>query len=127
MVAELDAEVGEHVDRSFWRIVTADKAHVYGVQNIIMGEFKDVQVVRLQFYVDKYLEMTAALKEVFQDAFTQGEFEMARIVDVLEAEGGRGFDVKMDWVGLDEGEKSWKPLAVIWDGALQVGVAEVKA
>ena len=29
--------------------------------------------------------MTAALEEVFQHAFTQGEFEMAGIVDISEA------------------------------------------
>ena len=71
-----------------WRIVTADKVHVYGVQNIVTGEVKDVHVVRLRFYADKDLEMTAALKEVVQHAFTQGEFEMAGIVDILEAKDG---------------------------------------
>ena len=31
--------------RSPWRTVTADKVHVYGVQNIVTGEVKDVHVV----------------------------------------------------------------------------------
>ena len=44
--------------------VTADKVHVYGVQNIVTGEVKDVHVVRLRFYADKDLKMTADLKEV---------------------------------------------------------------
>ena len=79
-----------------WRIVKADKMHVYGVQNIVTGEAKDVHMVRLRFYAAKYLKMTAALKEVFQHAFTQGEFEMAGTVDILEAEEGQGFDVKVD-------------------------------
>ena len=57
-----------------WRIVKAVKVHVHDVQNIVTGEVKDVHVVRLWFYVDKDLETTAALKEVFQHAFTQGEF-----------------------------------------------------
>ena len=39
---------------------------VYGVQNIVTGEVKDVHVIRLQFCADKELEMTAALKEVFR-------------------------------------------------------------
>ena len=43
----------------------ADKVHVYGVQNIVTSEVKDVHVVRFRFYADKNLEMTAALKEVF--------------------------------------------------------------
>ena len=43
--------------------------------------------------------MTAALKEVFQHALTQGEFEIIGIVDILDAEEGNSFEVKMDWVG----------------------------
>ena len=42
-----------------WRIVTVDKVHVYGVQNIVTGEVKNEHVVRLRFYADKDLEMTA--------------------------------------------------------------------
>ena len=65
--------------------------YVYGVQNIVMGNVKDVHVVRLWFYADKDLEMTAALEDVFQYAFTQVEFEMAGIVDISEAGDGQGF------------------------------------
>ena len=42
-----------------WPIVTADKVHAYGVQNIVMGEVKDTHMIRLRFYADKDLEMTA--------------------------------------------------------------------
>ena len=45
-----------------WQIVTADKVHVYDVHYIVTGELKEVEVVRLQFYVDKYLEMTVTLR-----------------------------------------------------------------
>ena len=99
------------------QIVTADKVHVYGVQNTITGDVKDGHVVRLRFCADIDLEMTAALKEVFQHAFTQGELEMAGIVDISEAEERQGFDVKVDWVGSDEGESSCEPLAIIWHSA----------
>ena len=58
------------------------------------------------------LEMTAALKEVLEHAFTQGEFEMAGIVDISQDEDGQGFDVKMDWVGFDEGDSSWERLRI---------------
>ena len=91
--------------------------HVYGVQNIVTDEVKDVHVVRLRFYSNKDLEMTAALRQVFQHAFTQGESEMARIVDISEDEDGQGFDVKVSWVEFDDGESSWEPLATIWDDA----------
>ena len=70
--------------------------HVYGVQNIVTGKVKDVHEVRLLFYADKDLEMMAALKEMLQQAFTQGEFKMAGIVDISESEHGQGFDVKVD-------------------------------
>ena len=50
---------------------------------------------------------------MFQHAFRQGEFEMAGIVDVSKAEEGHGFDVKMNWVGFDEGESLWHSLAII--------------
>ena len=38
------------------RIVTADKVHVYSVQNIVTGEVKDGHVVLLRFYADTDLE-----------------------------------------------------------------------
>ena len=56
---------------------------------------------------------------MFQSAFTQSEFEMAGIVDISEIEEGQSSDVKVDWVGFDEGESSWEPLAIIWDGTPQ--------
>ena len=112
--------------RGPWRVITADKICVYGVQNLITGEVKDVHVVRLLFYEDKYLEMTVALKEVFQHAFTESEFETAEIVDISEAEDGQGFNVKVDWVSFDEGESSWEPLANIWNGAPQFVKSELQ-
>ena len=85
---------------------------------MITGEVKDVHAVRLlRFYADKDLEMTTVLKVVFQHAFTQGEFEMAGIVNISEAGEGQDFDVKVDWVEFDKGESLWEPLAIIWDGA----------
>ena len=61
---------------------------------------------RYRFSTDKGLEMTTAVKGVFQHAFTQGELEIVGIVDISEAEDGQSFDVKVDWVGFDEGERS---------------------
>ena len=36
-------------------------------------------------------------------SFTNGKFELVGIVSILDSEDGQGFDVKVDWVGLDEG------------------------
>ena len=32
---------------------------------------------------------------------------MAGIVDISEAKDGQGFDVRVDWVGFEEGKSSW--------------------
>ena len=51
-----------------WRVLVAQRSHVYGVQNIVSGEDRDVHVTQMRFYADAALEMTAELKEVFQHA-----------------------------------------------------------
>ena len=83
-------------------------------------------MIRLQFYVDKDLEMTAILKEVFQHTFAQSEFDISGIVEIPEAEDGQGFDIKADWVGFDEIDSSWEPLAIIWDGVPQFVKSELR-
>ena len=54
---------------------------------------------------------------MFQHAFTQGEFEMAAIVDMSPAEDGPGFDVEVEWVGFGQEENTWEALSKIWDSA----------
>ena len=73
-----------------WRVVVAQRSHVYGVQYIVSGEIRDVHVARMRFYADAALESTAELKEVLQHAFSHGEFEMAAIVDLASVEEGSG-------------------------------------
>ena len=50
----------------------------------------------MRFYADSVLAITAELKEVCQHAFTQGEFEMAAIVDMVNAENGSGFEAEVE-------------------------------
>jgi len=38
-----------------WRVVSAEQSHVYGVQNIVSGDVRDVHVARLRFYADRAL------------------------------------------------------------------------
>ena len=45
---------------------------------------------------------------------------------ISEAEDEQDFDVKADWDGFDEGESSWEPLAIIWDGAPQFVKSELR-
>ena len=51
------------------------------------------------FYADSQLNVTADVKDVFQHAFNQGQFQMAGSVRVAEAED-RSLIVLVDWVGL---------------------------
>lgn len=92
-------------------MVAAEQPHVYGVQNIVSGEVQDVHVARLRFYADSALAVTSELKEVFQHAFTQDEFEMAAIVDMTEADDGPGFEIEVEWVGFDKSENKWEALS----------------
>ena len=80
----------------------------------------------MRFYADSVLAITAELKEVFQHAFTQGEFDMAAIVDMLNAENGSGFEVEVAWVGFDQEENTWEDLAKIWDAAPQFVKSELR-
>ena len=52
-----------------WRLVVAQRPHVYGVQSIVSREIRDVHVARMRFYADAALAITADLKEAFQHAF----------------------------------------------------------
>ena len=101
-----------------WRVMVAQRPHVYGVQHIISGEVRDVRVARMRFYPDAAHTITAELKDIFQHAFTQGEFEMAAIVDMVNAENGSGFEAEVEWAGFDK-ENTWEDLAKIWDAAPQ--------
>ena len=85
-----------------WCVVVFERPHVYGVQNIVSGEVRDVHVARMRFYADAALAIIAELKEVLQHAFTQGEFEMAVIVEMANAENRSGFEVEVEWVGFDK-------------------------
>ena len=110
--------------------MVAQRPHVYGVQNIVSGEVREVHVARMRFYVGAALTITAELKEVFQHAFTLSEFEMAAIVhmanEMTNAENGSGFEAEVEWVGFDKEENMWEDLEKIWDAALQFVRSELR-
>ena len=49
---------------------------------------------------------------------------MAAIVDLTTVEKGSGFEVEVDWVGIDTEGYSWEGLAKIW-GAVPSSTCEV--
>lgn len=55
----------------------------------------------------------------FHYAYIQGEFEMAATVDISEAANSSEYEVKVESVRLDEEEKTWGALAMIWGTAPQ--------
>ena len=83
-----------------WRVVGAHHQHVFEIQNIVSGRVQTAHVARLRFYADSQLNVTADVKDVFQHAYNQGQFQMAGIVRVAEAED-RSLIVLVDWVGFE--------------------------
>ena len=87
------------------------------MQNIVSGEVQEVHVARICFCADAALEITAELKEIFQHAFTQGEFEMAAVVDLATVEEGSGFEVDVEWTEFDTEDSTRDDLVMIWGAA----------
>ena len=77
-----------------------------------MGRFHTAYIARLRFYADLQLNVTADVKDVFQHAFNQGEFQMAGFVGVAETED-RSLIVLVDWVGFEVEERTWEPFKSI--------------
>lgn len=65
------------------------------------------------------------LKEAFQHAFTQDQFEMGGIVNIVEALEEGDFDVKVDWVRFEDEESSWEPMQTIWERAPEFVMTEL--
>eukprot|EP00752_Nemacystus_decipiens_P002231 g2116.t1 len=106
-----------------WKAVLGQ--YDYTIEHI-QGDVREVHVTRIRFYADRALAITAELKDVFQHSFTQGEFEMAAIVDMSEAEEGPGFDVEVEWVGFDKSENTWEALEKIWNASPQFVKSELR-
>ena len=79
-------------------------AQTDGDVNIVSGSVHTAHVARLRFYADSQLNVTADVKNVFQHAFNQGQFEMAGVVPVAEAD--RSLIVLVDWVGFEVDERT---------------------
>ena len=65
------------------------------------------------------------MKDLFQHAFNQGQFQMAGIVRVAEAED-RSLIVLVDWVGFEVEERTWEPLKSIFEAAPEFVEKEVR-
>ena len=108
-----------------WRVVGANHEHVFDIQNIVTGRVQTAHVARLRFYADSQLNVTADVKDVFQHAFNQGQFQMAGVVRVAEAED-RSLIVLVDWIGFEVEERTWEPLKDIFEAAPEFLVKELR-
>ena len=108
-----------------WRVVGAHHPHVFEIQNIVTGRVQTAHVARLRFYADSQLNVTADVKNVFQHAYNQGQFQMAGVVRVAEAED-RSLIVLVDWVGFEVEERTWEPLKDIFEAAPEFLAKELR-
>ncbi|CAM9442306.1 unnamed protein product, partial [Sphacelaria rigidula] len=76
--------------------------------NIASDRVQIAHVARLRFYADSQLNLTADVKDVLQHAFNQGQFQIAGVVRVAEAED-RSLIVLVDWVGFEIEERTREP------------------
>ena len=65
-----------------WRVVSGGSEHVRLVEDVVMGEAKEVRVMRMRPYVDSSLVVGGEVREVFEMTKHQGEFEIADVISV---------------------------------------------
>ncbi|CAN0180941.1 unnamed protein product [Scytosiphon promiscuus] len=94
----------------------AHHSHAFRIQNVVSGRVHTAHVARLRFHADSQLNVIADVKDVFQHAFHQRQFQMAAVVRVAEADD-RLLIVLVDWVGFEIDERTWEPLEEIFEAA----------
>ena len=100
--------------------------HAYGVKDIVTGRSREVHIARMRPYADASLNVTAELKEIFNNFESQGEFDMEMIDAVDLAADSEEYVVKVKWVGLDKEETTWEPLSTIHTDAPKYVVAQLR-
>ena len=84
-----------------------------------------MHVARLRFYADSQLNVTADVNNVFQQAFNQGQFQMAGVVRVAEA-FDRSLIVLVDWVGFEVDERTREPIKAIFEATSEFLAKELR-
>ena len=99
---------------------------MYGVEDIVTGRSREVHSARMRPYADASLNVTAELKEAYNNLKSQGEFDVERIEAVDLAADSEEYVVKVKWVGLDMEETTWEPLSTIYADAPKYVVAQLR-
>ena len=101
-----------------WRVVCARHPHPFEIQNIDSGRVHTGYVARLRFYANSQLNVTADVKNVLQHAFNHGQFQMAGVVRVAEADD-RSLIVLVD-------KRTWDPFKEMFEAAPEFLAKELR-
>ena len=96
------------------------------VEDIVTKSLREVHIARMRPYADASLNVTAELKEVFNNLKSQVEFDMKRIGAVDLAADSEEYVVKVKWVKLDEEETTWESVSTIYAGGPKYLVAQLR-
>lgn len=89
------------------RVVSAETALEYIVEDIVTGDTKELQTVRLLAYADTSLVVESEVKEASEMSKHEGEHKIASTLDIGEDPLRRvEYTVNVTWTGLDEGGRS---------------------
>ena len=99
---------------------------MYGVEDIVTGRLLEVHITRMRPYTNALINVTAELKEIFNNLKSQGELDMERIEAVYLVANSREYVVKVKWVGLDENETIWEIVSTIYTDAPKYVVAQLR-
>ncbi|CAM9476599.1 unnamed protein product [Sphacelaria rigidula] len=108
-----------------WRVVGANHAHAYSVQNIVSGAVHSTHVACLRIYADSQLHVTAELNDVFPHSYAQDECRMNALVHVAEDDNGDVI-VLVDWEGFGAKERTWESLRKIHSSAPEFVLKELR-
>ena len=88
-----------------WLVVLGGSEHVRVVEDIVMGETKEVHVMRMRPYTDSSLVVGAEVREVFEMIKHQGGFEIADVMSVGKDLALVGeYRVQIAWFVLEDQE-----------------------
>jgi hypothetical protein len=97
------------------RVVAALSDHVFEVQDLETGSVTPVHSSRLRYYHDPSLDITADLLQ--QIAHTEQGYAVNSIRDIRLDETTQSLFVHVFWLGFEDADATWEPLAAINEGA----------
>ena len=88
-----------------YRIVDLHRSYVFTVENLLTGETQEVHGDRIQFYCDKFLNVTDELLKQFQH--DTGNRQVEKICDARLDSTSTNVEYLVKWKGFSDQENSW--------------------